>query len=174
MRRAFVADALVGLGAAVAAVTALVLSASLPVLPADPAGLAIWPRTLSIVILIGVAIILLDGIRRRRAAAHAPPATNVTGQAESRQLVRVGDPMARVWLSGALFVAYAGLVSVAGFLLPSFLLVAVLMLLFGARLAETLAYAAALACGLNLLFFQVLGATPPARDWLIALLPAWR
>ena len=175
MKRTAVADLAVALGAAATAATALVLSGSLPVLAADPAGLALWPRILSTVILLGVALVILERLWQRRAAVPepAPPAAPAAEPGSDRP-VRVADPQARVWLCGALFVFYAGLVAMVGFLLPTFLLVAALMLLFGSRLVETLLYAVALAIGLHLFFFQILGATPPARDWALALLQAWR
>lgn len=169
MNRSPIADLAVVAGALGLAATALVLSFSLPTLAADPAGLALWPRVLCAIILAAGLVVLAarirEGLRRTPPEAASPGAA---GLAALRT-----RPMGRVAVCGGLCIVYAWLVAVLGFTLPSFLFVAALMLFFGGRIGETVAYAAALTAGLHVFFFHVLGATPPSRDWLLAVARSW-
>lgn len=169
MNRSPIADLIVVAGALGLAAMALVVSGSLPTLSADPAGLALWPRILCTIILASGLVVLAARIRdgfRRDVAGDTYPGSGGMAALKRR-------PMGRVAVCGALCITYAWLVAVLGFALPSFLFVAVLMLFFGARPAETIVYATALTAGLHVFFFHVLGATPPSRDWLLAVAGSW-
>lgn len=167
MRASQIADLVVGVSAVIAAGVVLVLSASLPTLAADPAGLALWPRTLSIVILLAALITLARHAYRR----PGQDSTSEDGIPSNGSIAT--RPMGRVVVCAGLCIVYAWLVAAIGFSLPSFLFVATLMIFSGGRPVETVIYAAAFTAGLYLFFFHALGATPPSRDWLIATLSDW-
>lgn len=138
----------------------------------DPGGFALFPRILSVGIVIASALLIVKLIRTRTDQPDSPVefAKRFLKSWHKNAADEVSGSMRRMTYVFLFSIAYPWFIVRIGFGLATMLYVGVLMRLFKTRTLVCLVLAPLVAFGLHLFFVQVLQAYVPEGAWLNAVI----